>query len=417
MPILIHVNELHPGMQLAENVIHNYTVLVSRGHYISESEIGILRHIAPDCLISIVDADLDQDEIFAEKPKDRTIDLEEVRKLEENIRNISEKTHALLLNNFALDANHIAEQETLVSQMLESIRNNPVTINVLEPCTSWPDSMQRQSMNVLYFSLLIVFAFQDFIEKIDARIKYSHKKQQQKNLILLSTAALFHDIGMIPIQDLCDKTKNLTEEEKSKIKAHPVAGYELLPEQIDSKAREAVLHHHENFDGSGYPGGLKGKDINIFARILRIADTYTAASIDKVYAEAKKPIKVLYDMVYGDDRHCFDPELTRIFACGVQLLPIGAKVKLNNGEYGVITRHNFDNPFNPQVIIAFDDRGRKLPKDNMQLFSLAERKDIQVASFRDQDLSFLNSDRIETSLKLSDDRLFEIYHEIYDESR
>jgi len=416
MPILIHVNELHPGMQVAENVFHNYTLLISRGHRISESDIGSLRCIAPDCMIAIVDTDLDQDEIFTDKTRNHTMDLEKARKLEENIRNLSETTHALLRNNYALDANHIAEQETLVSQMLESIRNNPVTLNILEPCTSWPDSMQRQSMNVLYFSLLIVFAFQDLIEKINSRRKRSLKKQQQKSLILLSTAALFHDIGMVPIHDLCDKTENLTEEEINKMKAHPVAGYEMLPEQIDSKAREAILHHHENFNGSGYPGGLKGKDINIFARILRVADAYTAAITDKVYAEAKKPIKVLYDMVYGDDRHCFDPELTRIFACGVQLLPIGAKVKLNNGEYGVITRHNFDNPFNPQIIVAFDDQDRKLPKNKMQHFFLAERKDVQVASFRDQDLSFFNSEQIETSLKLSDERLFKIYHEIYDSS-
>lgn len=414
MPILIHVNELQPGMQVAENVFRNYTLLVSRGQCISKNDIDSLRCIAPDCMISIVDTDLDQDEIFSKITKNHTIDLVKAKKLEENIRNISEKTHALLLNNFALDANHIAKQEILVSQMLESIRNNPITINILEPCSSWPDYMQRQSMNVLYFSLLIIFVFQDLIENIDSRIKRSHKKQQQKSLILLSTAALFHDIGMIPIQGLCDKTDNLTEEEKNKMKAHPVAGYKMLPEQIDIKVREAILHHHENFNGSGYPAGLKGKEINIFARILRIADAYAAASIDKVYAEAKKPIKVLYDMVYGDDRHCFDPELTRIFACGVQLLPVGTKVKLNNGEYGVITRHNFDNPFNPQMIIAFDDQGRKLPKDKMQLFYLAERKDVQVTSFRDQNLSFLNSDQIETSLKLSDERLLEIYHEIYD---
>ena len=130
----------------------------------------------------------------------------------------------------------------------------------------------------------------------------------------LSTCAFLHDIGKIGINDeILNKRGKLTAEEWEAIKGHPELGA-----TIASHARQlapclaGILHHHERYDGSGYPKGLKGEDIPLEARILAIADAFAAMTSDRVYCDALPHESALEEIKRGAGKQ-FDPRLAKIF--------------------------------------------------------------------------------------------------------
>jgi len=104
----------------------------------------------------------------------------------------------------------------------------------------------------------------------------------------LALAGLLHDIGKIGIPDsLLQAPRALTAVEFEAIKAHPGLGYSLLEGLGIAPIDEWILHHHENWDGSGYPDGLAGEDIPLGARIIRVADAFEAMTANRPYRAAQ----------------------------------------------------------------------------------------------------------------------------------
>jgi putative nucleotidyltransferase with HDIG domain len=116
----------------------------------------------------------------------------------------------------------------------------------------------------------------------------------------LTTAALLHDIGKaaVPLHIL-DKPGKLTAEEFEAIKRHPAAGYDYLVTQkdIDPQVLDAVRHHHEALDGSGYPDRLKGDQISPLTRILTVCDIFAALVEARSYKPAKPPEEAITILV------------------------------------------------------------------------------------------------------------------------
>lgn len=130
----------------------------------------------------------------------------------------------------------------------------------------------------------------------------------------LSYAAVLHDIGKIGIPDaILMKPAKLTEEEFEIMKTHTEKGYHILRAADGySDLAKYALTHHEKFDGTGYPNGIKGKDIPFFSRIISICDAYEAMTADRPYRPAQ-PLKYAIDQLtkYADKQ--FDPELVNVF--------------------------------------------------------------------------------------------------------
>jgi HD-GYP domain-containing protein (c-di-GMP phosphodiesterase class II) len=203
---------------------------------------------------------------------------------------------------------------------------------------------------------------------------------------------MFHDIGMVPIESLYHKEEPLTEQEKEQIRLHPQIGADILPDKIDPMVKLIIRNHHENFDGTGYPAGTTGDKINIFARIIRTADAYSAAISKKMYQNAKPPVQVLYEMTCTERKRFYDPIILKVLAGVVQPFPIGTKIQLSNNCWAVVVRHNTKDPFKPQIIIAFDELGDPLDKDSLEPpFYLDQRTDILLKSYAGQNLDFLNN--------------------------
>jgi putative two-component system response regulator len=104
----------------------------------------------------------------------------------------------------------------------------------------------------------------------------------------IMVAGLIHDIGKIGIKEgILNKPGHLSDEEYKEVKTHPSIAAEILMTVVDdTQIIEAIVHHHERYDGTGYPDGLKGEKIPIGARILAVADAYDAMTSARPYREA-----------------------------------------------------------------------------------------------------------------------------------
>lgn len=135
-----------------------------------------------------------------------------------------------------------------------------------------------------------------------------------KTLHILKIGGLFHDIGKIGIPDsILLKDSKLNDEEYSQIKNHPTIGAHMLGDaDIFKDIIPVVKHHHERFDGKGYPSGLEGENIPLVARIAAVADTFDAMTSKRTYRNSL-PIDVVKAEIERCSGSQFDPEIAKVF--------------------------------------------------------------------------------------------------------
>ena len=128
-------------------------------------------------------------------------------------------------------------------------------------------------------------------------------------LRFLCAGALIHDIGKLGIPDsVINKPSSLTRAEREMIERHPIMGYELIsPVVHEREVLEILLHHHEKWDGTGYPDKLRDGQIPLGARIVRIADTFDAMTAQRPYRPAFTAIQALAEM--QEDKSYYDARL------------------------------------------------------------------------------------------------------------
>ena len=127
-------------------------------------------------------------------------------------------------------------------------------------------------------------------------------------------SGLVHDVGKIGVPEaVLTKPGKLTKEEFELVKKHPETGARILQgiRQMNDLI-PGVLHHHESWDGSGYPHGLAGRDIPLFGRIIGLADAFDAMSSDRTYRNAM-PMHQTLDEVRRCSGKQFDPDLADVF--------------------------------------------------------------------------------------------------------
>lgn len=149
-----------------------------------------------------------------------------------------------------------------------------------------------------------------------SKILAEYSGMDKFNVEMLKEASPMHDIGKIGIADsILNKPGKLTKEEKELMNTHVTLGYEML-RHTDKKllkiAATVAHEHHEKWDGSGYPRGLKGEDISIYGRITAIADVFDALGSDRIYKKAWKD-EDIFQMFEDEKGKHFDPTLVDIF--------------------------------------------------------------------------------------------------------
>jgi diguanylate cyclase (GGDEF)-like protein len=204
----------------------------------------------------------------------------------------------------------------------KSVRKNRTEIyfSVLdELCTSY-NSTGEDLLNTLKTLLSVIQAKDRYTRGHSERVteyavvvgEYLNLPAEELNTLRLS--AFLHDIGKIEIErELLNKPLPLNEEERLLFQQHPVWGAEIVRSvPLLGKCTPIILAHHENFDGSGYPCGLKGEAIPLGARILRVVDSFDAMATNRPYRRALTVSRCLEELRRGAGT-LYDPEIVTAF--------------------------------------------------------------------------------------------------------
>jgi putative nucleotidyltransferase with HDIG domain len=197
-----------------------------------------------------------------------------------------------LLNRSAERMENVALYEGLYENMLSTLKSMAKILDARDPHTS------QHSTRVTNFSMAIANILGLCAEDKDT----------------LYIASSLHDIGKVGIPDrILLKPDRLSEEEFSVIRKHPEIGADIL-KQLPPMARETeiIRHHHERFDGKGYPSGILGRDIPLLSRIITLADSYDAMTSDRPYRKALEIGMAVQEITRCSGTQ-FDPDLALLF--------------------------------------------------------------------------------------------------------
>jgi len=157
---------------------------------------------------------------------------------------------------------------------------------------------------------------------ISRQIALLHGSMDTAELDILSLAAPLHDIGKIIIEnEILHKPGKLTDDEFTIMKEHPAHAMKILEKsdrEIIKAARSIAYEHHENYDGTGYPQGLKGEEIHIYARIVAIADVFDVLTHERAYKKAWT-FEEATGHIIGLGGTKFDPHLIKLFSDNLEV--------------------------------------------------------------------------------------------------
>lgn len=179
---------------------------------------------------------------------------------------------------------------------------------------------------------------------------------RREELVKLGVGALLHDLGKTRVPpEILNKPGELTPAEFAEVKKHPVWGHKILLEDVGGEAdpvsAAVVLNHHERYDGSGYPRGLRGEEIGEMAMICAAADMYNAMTTDRVYRRALPPHEA-YEMLMGAGGSLLSFEVVKTFLSCVEPYPAGSVVRLSTGDVACVVAVDPDLPFRPTVVLV-----------------------------------------------------------------
>lgn len=159
---------------------------------------------------------------------------------------------------------------------------------------------------------------------------------KMKQLKEICTGALLHDVGKILLsKTILDKPAKLTPEEFEHLKLHSRIGFDMIKDKgFGDPVGEIVLQHHERFDGLGYPQGLAGKQTNLLARIVALADSFEALTSGRIYRGAS-PVTETIETIRKSAGFQYDPEITEAFLASVGDLQSAAGSNILDRLYSV----------------------------------------------------------------------------------
>ncbi len=183
-----------------------------------------------------------------------------------------------------------------------------------------------------------------------------------EKIIELGLSALLHDIGMVKFpEELVLKSSRFSRNELEIFRKRPVYSYEILKpfSQTHPYLAETALQVHERVDGSGYPHGLKGEEINEYAKIIGLVDVYEAMIHDRPQRERFLHFKAVKEII-KKEKHGFERAYLKALLNVFSIFPLYSYVKLNSGAIGKVIKTDVRQPLRPVVKIVLDSQGNRL---------------------------------------------------------
>ena len=184
-------------------------------------------------------------------------------------------------------------------------------------------------------------------------------KLSDTELHKLALSGFLHDIGMLKIPNrIIFKHGKLTEDEFETVKRHPEYGLQYVSHLKDTMPYliNAIYQEHERYDGSGYPKGLRGDEISLFARIIGLADTFEALVHGRAYRDGFITQKAIQTIIQYRGKS-FDPKVLKAMLNTISIFPVGSYVQLNTGEIAKVVSVNKQRPVRPIVEVVKDSNG------------------------------------------------------------
>lgn len=231
----------------------------------------------------------------------------------------------------------------IVERLIEAILYDDQVVLNLSNLSTIDDYLLSHSVNVCVLSLItgIYLGF------------------SQPRLVKLGTGALIHDIGKILVSsDILTKPGPLSDEEFDQMKQHTIYGHKILKDTLkyDKESANIPLYHHERIDGNGYPFGVTGGEIPLFAKIVSVMDVFDAMTTDRVYSEKVSHYNAVSYLLKNIHTQ-FDEDIVKKFITLIGFYPLGLGVRLNTGDIGQVISTNKKKPL---VKVLMDANGNRL---------------------------------------------------------
>lgn len=327
------MDSLKNGMRIAKNVYwSDGNVLLAQGISLHQGFIEKLKDFGITSVYIIDDlvGKIDVDELVTEQTK-----VEATKIVKETMHNVK--------NSRSPEGERVIK---IVSSITDELLHNPnIIINLVEV----------RAMNDYTFAHCLGASILAMVTGIGMGYDYERLKE-------LGTGAILHDVGKAFIPDeLLYKPGQLTKEEYESIKTHTKLGYDIISNCKDFSLSSALVawQHHEKYDGTGYPFGLKGEAIHEYARITALADVYDALTTNRSYRDQIMPHEAI-EYLRDSEGISFDPEIADVFLDKIAPFPVGSIVLLNNGEKAMVVKVNKELPGRPVVMSIYDPTGNKL---------------------------------------------------------
>lgn len=301
----VSLKDAEPGMSLAYDVYDSYgRTLISSNAKLTRAYIAKLEKLGFDGVYiqDVLSQDIEIEPVIT--PELRAEGLASVR------------------------TQNIDKCQDVAKDIVEQITTKGKLSLDLTDLRTFDDYTYAHSVNVAVYSCVIGFGLN--LEADDL-----------KNLVM---ASLLHDFGKMSIAaEIINKPELLSAEEFSIMKAHAERSYEMIKNRvgISAQIKQAVLYHHENEDGSGYPHGVEGSELSLYTKILHVADVYDALTSKRPYKRPYSPYEAS-EYLMGACDIMFDKKVVEAFLRYVPLFPKGTAVRLSDGREAII----FDNTGN-----------------------------------------------------------------------
>jgi HD-GYP domain-containing protein (c-di-GMP phosphodiesterase class II) len=243
----------------------------------------------------------------------------------------------------ALDAPRVREA---VASMTDSVVRNPDAMLLLAKLKEKGEQTLDRALGVSIY--MITFA------------RFLQLPREQ--LDLLGMLGLLQDIGKLRLPaELLTKRGPLDDAENKICRSHVEHSVAILKETpgLPPELPALAALHHERYDGSGYPRGLKGQEIGLFGAIAGLVDCFDALTHPRPYGEAIAPSNALGMLYHWRDTQ-FDGPLVEQFIQCIGIYPVGSIVELNSGEIGIVIAQNLARRLLPRVMVVLDAKGSAL---------------------------------------------------------